>query len=133
MLTEDDKDVLGFVGGDFFEVGSDKGLDRSSVPVGINRLRLVEGLQHVQQRTDVQLTKNLKTVLDGRSGSDRARYYTPTRAGLRHCHCLATPHASPRWRATDDVTIQESCAIAEMTALCADKCKQIATPPPKIT
>ena len=30
-------------------------------------------------------------------------------------------------------TEQESCAIAKMTARCADKSKQTATPPPKIT
>jgi len=28
---------------------------------------------------------------------------------------------------------QESCDIAKMTARCADKSKQTATPPPKIT
>ena len=31
------------------------------------------------------------------------------------------------------IDVQERCAIAKMTAQCADKSKQTATPPPKIT
>ena len=49
VLTKLDKDVLGFVQRYFFEVGSNKGFDRSRVPVRGNRFRLVVRLQHVQQ------------------------------------------------------------------------------------
>jgi len=37
------------------------------------------------------------------------------------------------WSVEDIDVKQESCAIANMTARCADKSKQTATPPPKIT
>jgi len=38
-----------------------------------------------------------------------------------------------KWQSKQNPAKQESCPIAEMTALCADKSKQTATPPPEIT
>jgi len=58
---------------------------------------------------------------------------TKTQTTLTKSHTqVATDHysdasAPPAW------VTQESCAIANMTARCADKSKQTATPPPKIT
>jgi len=47
ILTEHDKDVFRFVHGDFFEIGSNEGFDRSRVPIVRNRLRLIIRLPHI--------------------------------------------------------------------------------------
>jgi len=54
--------------------------------------------------------RTIKTVLHWGSRSDRPSscVTTPTRVGLHRCRCRyldrVMPHASPRWRAADDVT-----------------------------